>query len=734
MLLAALLATALGGAFVAFESAGGFRNPLAEASTSGASATPSSDKSTPKAGSSSTTATQRPGNDAKTNTIATSLTKTRGIGDPTQLDSLLPSGITHIEGMGGKGYARQVKSGGAWFPVFNLAKAKKRDGSAVDPTTDDLNDADALDPGSVELSTIALAITTPNPPPGLVAQPFHFTLAAIGGTPPYQWAMQLGAGTSDFSLNPSTGEFSGSSDKPLATTLQAIVTDATGASDAVAYSLVIAPAQPLAITHEALPIAIVGDAYTAKLNATGGVPPYAWSIAGLDAAWFVDAATGILTATPSEAGEQAVQITVEDAQHTSAQLTLPLKTSAGLEISTESPLLPAAPGSDYVLLFQATGGSGDYTWSLASGGLSAGWTLSREGRLGGIASARESLQRFTVQVRDSDGLVYRKAFDLATRKALIAVPSRDRVGLAWQPAEIARIAAAPLAGVIIERRGPDGLAEVYRGTGSNVVDHGAQTGASYDYTLTAHTADGRAVPIASTHVKVLPITRQRAVSGLRGDPFADRVSLFSPLSPTAYGMAAIPFNVIGPPDGRSTYQPASATNQVASLNAAPGAGGSIVLEFTDNIIELGAGLDFTVFENVFFEGGDSTKRFMEPAIVEVALFEGQWFRFPSHINPPITGTADLTRPAYYAQGFAGISATTGETPTDPARSGGDSFDANALGIPGLTWIRFIRLQSTGDKALTDATGQLIEHRRDYGATSGGGSSGFDLDAVSAVNY
>jgi hypothetical protein len=93
-------------------------------------------------------------------------------------------------------------------------------------------------------------------------------------------------------------------------------------------------------------------------------------------------------------------------------------------------------------------------------------------------------------------------------------------------------------------------------------------------------------------------------------------------------------------------------------------------------------------------------------------------------------------PAYYAQGFAGVNATTGDDPTDANRSGGDSVDLNALGLPGITWIRFIRIQSTGDRAMVDSTGNIILHYDAPGLNmlSGKGSSGFDLDAVSAVNY
>jgi len=40
------------------------------------------------------------------------------------------------------------------------------------------------------------------------------------------------------------------------------------------------------------------------------------------------------------------------------------------------------------------------------------------------------MHRFQVQVRDAAGKTAKKSFDLAVRKALIAVPSRRKVGLA----------------------------------------------------------------------------------------------------------------------------------------------------------------------------------------------------------------------------------------------------------------------------------------------------------------
>ena len=73
--------------------------------------------------------------------------------------------------------------------------------------------------------------------------------------------------------------------------------------------------------------------------------------------------------------------------------------------------------------------------------------------------------------------------------------------------------------------------------------------------------------------------------------------------------------------------------------------------------------------------------------------------------------------------------------TNPAVSGGDFFDLSSIS-PNLTWIQYIRITSTGDNWLMDMNGDMVRHTNQaptWGA-SGTGNSGFDLDAVAAVNY
>ncbi len=715
LLVLALLATMLGSALVGVYSGGGFTDPLTEAASSLPADTSthaaSKESLAPKPSTASNAAT-------RTHHDPESLSEMIRRSDWEALSKLLPKGITEIQGIGGSGFQRQVKSHGFWFPVFNLAHARPLPGASKD-------EAAAYDPDSVSLNEVPLSITSPSPPATRAGADFSHTFTAVGGEVPYRWSIH--PPIAGFKLDPHTGFYSGSSSTALTQSYTVTVTDRTGRTASALGTLIVTPAEALTIATQELPPAAIGQSYQTNVTATGGIPPYTWM--GDRTELVVEPATGTLTGAPAEAGSFDITVTVTDSQQTAVSRSFVLRVTDGLEIITGNPLPPAAPGADYHLQLEASGGIPPYTWTPLST-LPPGWRLSSSGVLNGTATTREELHHLEVRVTDSAERTYRKRFQLPVRKSLIAVPSRNRVGLAWKPQEVTR-ALGQVAGVVIHR---DGV-EVYRGNGNNTVDVGLPTGASLTYTLSAILGDGSLAPFASTRVRVLPFTVQRAVHGVFGDPFADRVVHFSPLSSGGFGAAQVPANVLGPPDGRSTYSPAYQPEHLVSLHARDAAvGGSITLEFTNNIIESREGPDFTIFENVFFAGRDPNNRFMEPAVVEVALFEDEWHQFPVRVNPPPNSPPDLRQPGYYAAGFAGVNATTGDDPTDPARSGGDSFDLSQIAHAALTWIRFIRIRSTGHNAMLDSQGFPIHHTSENNALSGGGSSGFDLDAVSAVNF
>lgn len=644
------------------------------------------------------------------------------------------------EGAGGEGIHRAVRHEGVWFPVFTFMGAdgsgSRRGGSGG------------------EENELSLLITSGSPPRQQVGEAVDYQFQAVGGDEPYRWEMEIDA--EGFAIDAKTGRFSGIAETEMAARLEVFVRDAGGAEDSASYTLVVDRGLPLAIETTALSPGTTGEEFRADLKATGGLTPYRWSApGGLPEGFDLDPVTGRLTGVSAIGMDREIGIRVTDAGGEEREVRLLLRIASTIQFVTPRQLPPASPGSPWRQEFEVEGGQPPFQFRLAGGDLplSAGglaWSLSIDGVLEGVAPSVESAHRFTIEVVDRAGAMESKDFLLPIRRLLVVVPSREKAGLAWSPAELTRQFGAAIAGITVTRsESPDPAAPglvVYQGGGSNFVDRGLRTGATYHYALLVHpVAGGEPVELGRAVAPILPFSRGRASPGVSADPYADAVKVFRPLSGGGHGAGFLPHNVTGPPDGRGTYAPASMAGEVLSLHARDAeftlspeaAGGSVVLAFEDNIVELGPGEDFSVFENVFFVGGDPNRRFMEPAIVSVALFEGEWFRFPIDVVPPAgpTSTPVEMDPFYYNRGFAGRNATTGDDPTDPTRSGGDAFDIDQLGVVGLTWIRYIRIQSTGHQAIRDDFGgDPVRHLDMLGSISGEGSSGFDLDAVSAVNY
>ncbi len=343
---------------------------------------------------------------------------------------------------------------------------------------------------------------------------------------------------------------------------------------------------------------------------------------------------------------------------------------------------------------------------------------------------------------------------------LIAAGSDNKIGLAWtNPADDG------WEGTLISRDTDDYPAEpadgeiIYDGTGSDWVDYDVENNVTYFYT--AFSYGSGYVFLQPSEDAAAAATPQDVASAdwadwqHQPDPFADHVISYVPaMEPNAgdpFGYDEFPDIVLGPPSGGGEL---GGSMDVLSLGARTdddnGAsapyGGSILLKFTDNIIVNGDGYDFTVFENAFtFNYGGRSGTFGEPALVSVSQDNATWYQFPCRFNPldsadpdPLELIMHCSNPGNYPVGFAGINPVFSHNlepdPTDPFVSGGDSFDLDDIVERQLRWVQYIKIQSTGDNATRDTSGNLIRHNPETGACSGANYSGFDLDAVSAIHY
>ena len=146
-----------------------------------------------------------------------------------------------------------------------------------------------------------------------------------------------------------------------------------------------------------------GLAYTGvSLAASGGEAPYTFSVtSGSLPSGILLSAAGAFSGTPTIVGTSSFTVQVKDSETpaVTASQTFSITVQSPLTITTTS--LPAANvGISYSQQMTATGGVSPYTWSVATGSLPAGLTLSSGGLISGTPTASGSFT-FTIQVVDS---------------------------------------------------------------------------------------------------------------------------------------------------------------------------------------------------------------------------------------------------------------------------------------------------------------------------------------------
>jgi hypothetical protein len=244
---------------------------------------------------------------------------------------------------------------------------------------------------------------------GKVGVPYTGQISATGGASPYSYT---GSGLPGGLSLSAAGGISGTPTTAGQFTLTATVTDSRGATAGGRFAVTIAPAD-LSIVTASLPDGVVGVAYAAILTASGGVPPYAWTVTGLPAGVTATAA-GVISGTPTAAGKFTVNATVNDAAGATAPSPAAgVSKSFSLNIAPAPPIITTASapngtvGTAYAASFAASGGTAPYTFSAS--GLPAGLSMSAAGAISGIPTA-PGAATIVVTVKDSSGASTSKSF------------------------------------------------------------------------------------------------------------------------------------------------------------------------------------------------------------------------------------------------------------------------------------------------------------------------------------
>jgi hypothetical protein len=171
-----------------------------------------------------------------------------------------------------------------------------------------------------------LEIRTTSLPTATQSLIYNAKLEAGGGAAPYQWFLDSGSLPNGLTLS-ETGEISGRASAVFTATFVIRVRDAIGTSSVKQFSItVIPPPPPLVIATTSLPETSAERSYNQTLQATGGVPPYSWSLAsGSLGPGLSLSANGVISGTPTAPGTVVFGVRVTDAAQQSVVRTLAIK-------------------------------------------------------------------------------------------------------------------------------------------------------------------------------------------------------------------------------------------------------------------------------------------------------------------------------------------------------------------------------------------------------------------------
>lgn len=220
--------------------------------------------------------------------------------------------------------------------------------------------------------------------------------SASGGKPPYTYSADgLPAG---ISINPATGAISGSASTPGRFPFTVTATDARGVTAATGGTISILGL----VSTGPLPNASTVTAYSQSFAAAGGTPPYVFSAGGIPDG-MVFSSGGVLAGTPKKPGTYSITIQVSDAAGAVSSASFSLTVTAPPNLSVSSSALSSGTvGVPYSDTVSATGGTGNFVWSVAGGSVPDGLSLSGAGTLSGTPT-KPGTFAFTARATDSSG-------------------------------------------------------------------------------------------------------------------------------------------------------------------------------------------------------------------------------------------------------------------------------------------------------------------------------------------
>jgi Ice-binding-like/Putative Ig domain len=278
----------------------------------------------------------------------------------------------------------------------------------------------------------AIALSPAIVPAGTVGLPYSQLITASGGVAPYTFTVVGGTLPAGLSLSAS-GLLAGTPSVAASSTFTVRAVDANSCPGTIPYTIVVSPAVPpgcpaITVTPPTAPGGTVGIAYSQLLAATGGAGPYSFSLtAGTPPAGLTLTPAGLLAGTPTAVSSSTFTVRALDVNTCPGTLAFTVVIAPAVPpVCPAITLTPAAPpngtvGIAYSQTIAGSGGTAPYTFTLMTGTLPAGITLTPAGLLAGTPTTSGSAS-FTLRGTDVNGCFAEAAATVLIATAVPTLP------------------------------------------------------------------------------------------------------------------------------------------------------------------------------------------------------------------------------------------------------------------------------------------------------------------------
>jgi uncharacterized protein (TIGR03437 family) len=251
---------------------------------------------------------------------------------------------------------------------------------------------------SFDIAPPDLEFSTGSLPDGKVGDAYSAGLSGDGGTPPFTWSITDGSLPAGLNLS-SAGSIDGTPSEYGDFDVTVKVADSGSQNQTNTLSIHVEPSDLVFVTSSVAD-GQVGIDYAASFSASGGAPPYSWSVSGGSLPPGLNlSGDGDLTGNPTQEGDYSFTVKVADDSSQEATRNFQIAI-APYDLAAESGSLAGAQVEiDYEDGVSAIGGQAPYSWSVSGGSLPPGLNLESNGEITGTPQEPGSFD-FTAQVTD----------------------------------------------------------------------------------------------------------------------------------------------------------------------------------------------------------------------------------------------------------------------------------------------------------------------------------------------